>query len=48
MNFEPSFVIGLELRAPLKNNYDPQRRLVRSEKLLQTLGGALFREAPSN
>ena len=38
------------IKAPLNNNYDPQRRLIRSEKklLLQTLRGALFREAPSN
>ena len=37
------------IEALLKNNYDPQRCLVRSEKkLFQTLGGTLFREVPSN
>ena len=37
------------IKTPLKNNYDSQRRLVWSAKiLLRTLGGALFREAPSN
>jgi len=39
------------IKAPLNNNYDPQRRLIRSEKnyYFRPLGaGALFREAPSN
>ena len=36
------------IKALLKNNYDPQRRLVWSEKLILTLRGAMFREAPLN
>ena len=48
---EPSLRVGTVkalIKAPLKNYYVPQRRLVRSKKLLRTLTGALFREAPSN
>ena len=37
------------IKEPLKNNYDPQRRLVRSEKKNYfEPWGARFREAPSN
>ena len=43
-----STTVDALINAPLKNNYNRQRRLVRSEKNTSDLGGALFREAPSN
>ena len=36
------------IKVPLKNSFDPQRRLGWSEKILLTYRGAMFRDAPLN